>query len=128
MRCTAVQTCRRLVGQHHAIPHGNVANIVGASEVAVHAIERRRLRRTDMGADVLDLIPIQRAHATVRIDRRFEPRRPTGRRHGRGEMLEPVLDPFHRPPAHLRRNAHQHHVRKDALLHAEAPAGIWRRT
>ena len=42
-------------------------------------------------------------------------------------MLEPVLDPFHRPPAGSRGHAHQHDVREHALLDAEAAAGIGRR-
>ena len=43
-------------------------------------------------------------------------------------MLEPVLDPFHRPAGNTRRDAHQRDVGKDALLHAKAAAGIRRGT
>ena len=41
-------------------------------------------------------------------------------------MLEPVLDPFHRPARDARRDPHQRDVGEDALLHAEAAAGIRR--
>ena len=43
-------------------------------------------------------------------------------------MLKPVLDPFHRPAGGARRDPHQHDIGKQALLHAEAAAGIRRRT
>ena len=42
-------------------------------------------------------------------------------------MLQPVLDPFHRPARDARRDRHQHDVGKHALLDAEAAAGIRRR-
>ena len=42
------------------------------------------------------------------------------------EMLEPVLDPFHRPAGDARGDADQHDVGKHALLDAEAAAGIGR--
>ena len=100
----AIEPGRRLVGEHHAIAHRDMADVVGAGEVAVHAIERRRLRRADMRADVLDLIPGQRAHAAVGIDRGLQRRHAIGRGYRSGEMLEPVLDPFHRAAGrHARR-------------------------
>ena len=41
-------------------------------------------------------------------------------------MLQPVLDPFHRPARDARRDPHQRDVGEDALLHAEAAAGVRR--
>ena len=102
-------------------------DIVGAGEVAVHAIERCRLRCTDMRADVLQLIPGEGAHAAVGIDRSLQRRYAVGRGHRSGEMLEAVLDPFHGAAAGTRGDAHQHDVGKHALLDAKAAAGIRRR-
>ena len=65
---TAVEAGWRLVGEHDAVAHRQMADVVGAGEVAVHAVERRRLRRADVGADVLELVPGKRLHAPVGID------------------------------------------------------------
>ncbi len=93
----------------------------------MHAVKRGRLRRADMCADVLDLIPGERAHAPVGIDRRFQCRDAVRRRNRSGEMLDAVFDPFHRPAGDARRDAHEDDVGKDRLLDAEAAAGIRRR-
>ena len=122
----AIEPGRRLVGQHHAVAHRHVADVVGAGEIAVHAIERGGLGRADMRADVLDLVPGERGDAAVRLDRRFQRDQAVGRRHRGGEMLEPVLDPFHRAAGDARRDPHQRDVGEDALLHAETAAGIGR--
>ena len=123
----AVKARRRLVGEHDAVAHRDVANVIGAGQIAVHAIKRRRLRRTDVGADVLDLVPGERAHAAVGIDRRVEPGDAVGRGNRRRQMLDAVLDPFHRPAGSARGDAHQYDVGKHRLLDAEAAAGSRRR-
>ena len=123
----AVQPRRRLVSQHYAVAHRNVADVVGAAEIAMHAIQRRWLGRAYMRADILDLVPGERAHAAIGVDRGIEPRDAIGRRYRRGEMLQPVFNPFHRLSGELCGDAHQYDVREDRLLHTEAAAGIRRR-
>ena len=44
-------------------------DVVGAGQIAVHAIERGRLRRAQMRAAILDLIPVERRDAAVGRDR-----------------------------------------------------------
>src|SRR5438105_4872657 len=122
----AVEAARRLVGEYHPVAHGDVTNVVGAGEVAVHAVERRRLGRAQVRTHVLDLVPVERADAPVGLDRGGEPRDAVGGGDGANEMLEPVLDPLDRPAAHARGDADQHHVRHEALLHAEAAACVRR--
>ena len=61
----AIEPGRRLVGENDAVAHRDVPDVVGAGQVAVHAIERRRLRRTQMRTAILDLVPGQRGDAAV---------------------------------------------------------------
>ena len=83
-----------------------MTDVVGARHVAVHAVERRRLGRAQMRAAILDLVPVERAESCHPPQRPpTSVRRAVGRRDGRGEMLEPVLDPFDRPPGDARRGA-----------------------
>ena len=42
------------------------------------------------------------------------------------QMLDPVLDPFHRPPRDARGNRHEHHVGKHRELDAETAAAVGR--
>ncbi len=124
---TAVEPARRFVGEHHAVAHRDVTDVIGAGEVAVHAVERRRLGRAQVRTHVLDLVPVERADAAVVIDRRRKPRHAVGGRDRADKMLEPILDPFDRPAGDARGDADEHHVRHEALLDAEAAAGVGRR-
>ena len=72
------------------------AHAVGAGERAVHAVERRRLGRADVCADVLDRVVAERDQPAVGGEARLDLRRAAGCRGARGEVLEPVLDPRHR--------------------------------
>ena len=49
-----------------------MSDVIGAREIAVHPVERRRLGRADVRADVFDLVIGQRAHAAVGVNRRFK--------------------------------------------------------
>ncbi len=123
-----IESGRRLVGHHHTVAHRDMADVIGAGEIAVHAIERCRLRRADMRADILDLVVRQARGRGHRHRRRLRSVVDAiGRGHRCGEMLQPVLDPLDRAAAEARGNTHQHDVRKYALLDAEAAAGIGRR-
>lgn len=124
---TAIEAGRRLVGDNDAVADADVAYVVGAGQVAVHAIERRGLRRAQVSAAILDLVPVECEDLSVGSDRRRQGRRAVGRRHRRGEMFEPVLDPFDRTLRDARGSSDQHDVWKHALLDAKAAAGIRRR-
>ena len=102
-------------------------DVVGAGQIAVHAIQRRGLRRTQMRAAILDLIPVEREDTAVVGDRGAQRRGPVGGGNRGGQMLEPVLDPFDRAPGRARCRGDQHDVGEDALLDAETAAGIRRR-
>ena len=123
----AIEPGRRLVGQDDAVAYQDVTDGVGAGQVAVHAVKRGRLRRPDMGADIFELVPGERRDAAVGRDRRLQRHDAVGRRDRRGEMLEPILDPFDRPSAHPRGDRDQHDIGEHALFDAEAAAGIGRR-
>ena len=124
---TPVQAAGQFVGEHHPVAHRQIADAVGAGQVAVHAIEGGRLRRAQIAAAVVDLVVAQGGDAAVRVHRRLHVRHPVGGA-GRGlQMLQPVLHPFHRGAGLARRQAHQHHIAEHALLDAEAAAGVRRR-
>ena len=123
----AIQSRRRLVGDDDAVADREMTDVVGAGQVAVHAIERRRLRCAQMRAAILDLIPVEREDTAVVGDRRRERGGPVGGGNRRGQMLEPILDPFDRPSRRPRGRGDQDDVGKNALLDAKAAAGIrWR--
>ena len=104
-----------------------MANVVSAGEIAVHAIERGRLRRAQMCAAILKLIEGERRDPAIAIDGRLERGDAVGRRNRGAEMLQPVFDPLHRPSGRARRGGDEHDVGKDRLLDAEAAARIRRR-
>ena len=119
-----VESGRGLVGEDDAVVDLKVRDSVRAAHVPVGAIERGGLGRAQVRAAVIELIPAQRGNRAVPGDRRFKRRDPVGRR-GRGEeMLESILDPFHRASRLARGEAHRDDVREDGLLDAEAPTGI----
>ena len=65
----AHQPARRLVRHDDAVADLEVRDPVSAGHVAVHAIERRRLGRAQIGAAILDLVPIERGDPPIRLDR-----------------------------------------------------------
>jgi hypothetical protein len=68
----AVEPGRRFVGQHDAVAYLDVADVVGAGQIAMHSIERGGLRRAQMRAAILELIEVERHNAPVAIDRGFQ--------------------------------------------------------
>ena len=123
----AVEPGRRFVGQDNAVANFDVADVVGAGQIAMHAVERGRLRRAQMRAAILKLVEGERGDAAVGIDGGLERRHAIGGRHRGAQMLQPILDPFHRPVGDTRGDRDQDDVRKDRLLDAKAAAGIRRR-
>ena len=63
---------------------------------AVHAVERPRHRRAQERAVVLELIELQAEDAAVLGDRGFDLGDAVGPGAGGDQMLDAVLDPFHR--------------------------------
>ena len=124
---TAHQAGGGLARQHDAVAHGDVLDVVGPAQRAVHAVESGRLGGAQVGADIVALVPAQRGDAAVGLHRGFDVRQPRGGRGRRGQVFEPVLDPLHRRAAGLLRGqAHQHHIGQHGLLHAEAAAAVAR--
>ena len=117
---------RHLVGQHAAIDHIDIGDVVGAGHRAVHAIKRPRHRRAQERAIVFELIELEPENAALFGDRGLD--RGDAVRAGarRDQMLDPVLDPFHRPAGDLRRQPQQHDIGKHRKLDAETAAGIRR--
>ena len=63
----------------------------------------------------------------IRRHRRLQLGHPVGRARRSRKVLQPILDPFHRPPGHPRRQRDQDNVRKHPLLDPKTPPGISRR-
>jgi len=123
----AVEPGRRFVGQDNAVTNFDVADVVGAGQIAMHAVERGRLRRAQMRPAILELIEGERGDAAVGINGGLERRHAIGGRHRGAQMLQAILDPFHRPVGDTRGDRDQDDVRKDRLLDAKAAARIRRR-
>ena len=102
-------------------------DIIGTGEITMHAVQRRGLRRPQMGAAILDLVPVERDDAAIIRDRRSQCGSAISGGDRSGEMLQPVFDPFDRAADGASRRSDQHDIREDTLLDAEAPAGIRRR-
>ena len=122
----AVKARWRLVRKHDTIADRQILDVVGTGHVAVHPVERSRLRRAQMGTAILDLIPIKCGDPAIRLNRRFNPGLPIGRRNAGRQMLQPVLDPLDRRARDARGDACENHVGKDALLDSERATGIGR--
>ena len=56
----ADQARRHLVGQHDAVDHVDIGDVVGAGERAMHAVERAGHRRAQERAVIFELIEPQR--------------------------------------------------------------------
>ena len=93
---TTVQAGRGFVGQHHAVAHLQIADRIGTRQVAVHAVESRRFRRSKVGTTIVDLVITQSGDAPVCFYRRFNFGHPIGRRRSPLKMFQTVLDPLHR--------------------------------
>ena len=120
------QARRHFVGEHDTVRHIDVPDVVGPRHRAVHAVERARHRRAQEGAVVLALVETQREDAALFGDRGLDLGDAVRPRACGDEMLDAVLDPFHRPPGDLRRDRGQHHVGKHRELDAEAAAAVGR--
>ena len=118
----ADQARRHLVGEHDAVDHVDIGDVVGAGHRAVHAVERSGHGRTQERAVVLELIEAQGENAAVLRDGGFDLGDAVRTGAGGEEMLEPVLDPFHRPAGDAGGDRRQHDVGKDRELDAEAAA------
>ena len=64
----ADQSARGLVGQHNAIADRQMAHPVGAGHIGVHAVERRRLGRAQIGSAILQLVPGEGTDNAIPID------------------------------------------------------------
>ena len=93
---TTVQAGRGFVGQHHPVAHLQIADCVGPRQVAVHAIESRRFRRSQVGTTIVDLVITQSGDAAICFYRRFDFGHPIGRRRSPLQVFQTVLDPLHR--------------------------------
>ena len=122
----AIEAARRLVGDGDAVLDFEVGDVVGPGHRAVHPVERRGLRGLDVGAAVLKLPVAQRRHPAVGHDGGLQPGFAVGGGAGGGQVLQPVLDPFHRPAGKPGDGGHQHDIGREPLLDAEAAAGIGR--
>ena len=117
---------RHLVGQHHAVDHVDVGDVVAAGHRAVHAVERPGHRRAQERAVVLELIHLQPEDFAVLGHRGFDLGDAVRPGAGGEQMLGAVLDPFHRAAGDLRGERGQHHIGKHRELDAEAAAGVRR--
>ena len=118
----AHQARRRLVGDDDAIAHGDMGDVVGAIQIAMHPIERGRLWRTQIGATVLELIIVEREEPSVSSEGAPDGGDAVGRRRRGAQVLEPVFQPSHGTARLLGGHAQRHDQRKHRLLDAIAAA------
>ena len=102
-----------------------MTDIVGTGQVAMHAVERRRLGRAQMGAAILHLVPLERENPAVGRNRGRERRRAIGAetepvRCSRRSSIHLTGRPTKRDAAPM-----QDDIGEDALFDAEAAAGVW---
>ena len=117
---------RHFVGEHDAVCHLDVCDVVGAGHRAVHAVERSRHRRAQKRAVIFELIELEREDAAVVGDRRLDFGNPVRPGTGGNQMLDAILDPFDRAAGDFRRQRDQHDIGKHRKLDAETAAGIRR--
>ena len=122
----ADQARRHFVGEHDAVDHIDIRNVVAAGYCAMHAVERPRHRRAQERAVVLELVHAQREDAAVLGDGGFDLSDAIGSGTGGDQMLDAILDPFHRAAGDARGDRRQHHIGEHRELDAEAAAGIRR--
>ena len=118
----ADQARRHLVGEHDAVGHVHIGDVVGPGHGAVHAVERPRHRGAQEGAVVFELVEPQRQDAALLGHRRLDLGDAVRPRARGDQVLDPVLDPFHRAPGDLRRDGGEHDVGEHRELDAEAAA------
>ena len=117
---------RELVGEHDAVADADVRDRIGARHVSVHAVERGGLGRAEVGAAILELVPVQRRHPALAVEGGREGGDAVGGRDRGGEVFEPVLHPLHWPAGDPGRRRDQHRIGGDALLDAEAATAVGR--
>ena len=83
----AIEAARRLVGHGDRVFDFEVGDFVGPGHRAVHPVERRRLRRLDIGAAVLELPVAERRHPAVGHDGGLQPGFAVGGGAGGGQVL-----------------------------------------
>ena len=107
------------VREDDAVACRYVLHAVRTRERAVHAVERRRLGRAHVRADVLDRVVPQRDELALGGEARLDMRDAPARGRARGEVLEAVLDPANGHAELARREAHEHDVGEDRGLDPE---------
>ena len=123
----AIEARRRAIGDDDAAAHGEILDVVGAGQAAVHAIERGRLGRADVRADLVDQVEPQAEQAAVGVERRLDLARALGRHRGRQQVLAAVLRPAHGHAEAARGDRHQHDGVQHGGLGAERAAALGRR-
>ena len=90
----------------------------------MHAVERRRLRRAHVRADIFDRVVAESEQLAVRVEARLELRDTCRRGRARRQMLEPVLRPTHRHAEPPRGEADQDDVGVHCRLDPERAARV----
>ena len=85
----------------------DMLDVVGAGHRALHAVERTRHRRAQERAVVFELIELERQHAAVFGDGGFDFGDAVRPGACGDEVLDAVLDPFHRPPGDVGGKRHR---------------------
>ena len=93
----------------------------------MHAIERGRLGRADVGADVVDQVEPQAEQAAVGGERRLDLGRALGGHRAGEQVLVAILRPAHGHAEAARGDRHQHDRVQDGGLGAERAAALGRR-
>ena len=123
----AVEPGGAAVRERDAVPGADVPDAVRAGERPVHAVQRRRLGRAEVRADVLDHVVGEREQLPGRREAGADGRRARGRRRAGREVLGPVLDPPDGDAEVLRGEPHEDDVDVDGRLDPEAAARVGRR-
>ena len=123
----AVEAGGNRVREDDAVARGDVLDAIGAGERPVHPVQRRRLGRAHVRADVLDRVVAERDEAAVGGEARLDLGHAARRGGARREVLEPVFRPAdgHAEPAGG--ETEQDDVGEHRRLDPERPAGVGRR-
>ena len=99
-------------------------NIVRPGQRTMHPIERCGLGRSQIRADLIDLVIVERRDPTLRRHRSREASLTRRCRCRRLQMLKPVFNPLHRCARLSGGQTHQHDIGENRMFDPEASTRI----
>ncbi len=123
----AIEADRRLVGDNQLVLHRDVLHRIAAVAGRMHAIDRGRLGRPQIGTHVGDVAKFQADQLAVILERGRDRAGAVARRRCSSQMLGAILDPLDGISQRAAHRGKQHDIGEHRLLDAEAAAAVGRR-